>query len=219
MSNNSKPTTSEAKAKPSQKDSQKDVEEVRQRGKTIRTVIIVIVVLIIVSSPLWLCGGCAAIGALLPTSHDTGVEETSSESTDTSDDSSAASQTYEVGESVEFGDYIMQVATFEDPYITSDEYDLPEAGNRYIAVDVVYNNPTSSPIAYNPYDWQLFDGDGYSYTYDWMGKDPMLSSGNLNAGATVRGWLTFEVPEDATNFKLQFAPDMLSSDNIEFQLD
>lgn len=200
-------------------------EKIRQRGKTTRTLLIIGVVLLVLSSPLWLCGGCATIGALLPDSD----EDSSSSRVDSSDseedsdipteEGESIPDTYGIAEDVQLGDYVVQVASIEDPYVSTNEFYQPEEGFRYISVDVIYDNPSSSDtLDYNPYDWKLYDSDGYSYSHNWIGKEPMLSSGTLNPGGTARGWLTFEVPTTAANFKLQFTPSWWSSDNVEIQL-
>jgi len=66
---------------------------------------------------------------------------------------------------------------------------------------------------------QLIYDEGYNFetTYS-TDKKPRLSSGTLNPGGKVRGWLTFEVPENSKQFKLQFTPNFWDNDNLEVQL-
>ena len=129
-------------------------------------------------------------------------------------------QTFKIGDAIKLGDYIITITKTEDPYKSKNQYMGPESGNRLMAVEVLYeNNTADKSLDYNPFDWKLFDGQGYNYDSGFTdSKDPQLNSGTLNPGSKVRGWITFEVPTEAKDFKLQFAPSFLSSDNVEVQL-
>lgn len=138
------------------------------------------------------------------------------------DDSSSDSESSEepgINDKVKLDDYVVMVADIEDPYVETNEFLQPDEGNRYVAVEVVYENQTDDEsLDYNVYDWTLYDSEGYSYDPSFAAKDPDLGSGNVNAGDKVRGWITFEVGEDAEDFKIQFAPSWISDDNVEIKL-
>ncbi len=129
-------------------------------------------------------------------------------------------ETFKLGDAIKLGDYVVTATKLEDPFKSKNQYLGPKAGNRLVAVEVLYeNNTADKSLNYNPFDWKLSDSDGYKYD---MGitdsREPRLSSGTLNPAGKVRGWITFEVPVAAKEFKLQFAPSMLSNDNAEVQL-
>jgi len=114
------------------------------------------------------------------------------------------SKLFNVGEDIKLGDYIVTVNKIENPYREKNEFSQPEEGNKFIAVEVSYqNNTTDKTISYNTLDWKLFDGEGYNYESSWSAtKKPDLSSGDINPGSKVRGWITFEIPVKATDFKV-----------------
>ncbi len=71
----------------------------------------------------------------------------------------------------------------------------------------------------NPFDWTLSDSEGYNYQVNFFApKNPELTSGNLNPTKIARGWVTFEVREDANQLTAQFDPSFWSADNIEIEL-
>ena len=124
-----------------------------------------------------------------------------------------------VNDKILLGDYTITVTNYQ-AQVTPDKYSQPKSGFKYVAVEVLYeNNSSSTTISYNPYDWNLSDTDGYKYTSSWSSqKDPSLSSGDINKGSKARGWLTFEVPTTAVNFTIKFTPNMFSDENAEIQL-
>jgi hypothetical protein len=129
-------------------------------------------------------------------------------------------QIFKMGDSIKLGDYIINVTNIDNSYKAKNQYMQPKAGNKLVAIEVLYeNNTTDKSLDYNPFDWKLFDSQGYNFESGFTeDKDPRLSSGTLNPGGKVRGWITFEVPTDSKDFKMQFAPSFLSNDNVEVQL-
>ncbi len=71
-------------------------------------------------------------------------------------------------------------------------------GNRLIAIDVTQEG-TSQLDPFNPLYFALQDAAGYIYFPGFTDSAlaPSLSSGDLGAGQKVRGWVAFEVPENA----------------------
>ncbi|MBN1618471.1 DUF4352 domain-containing protein [Candidatus Dojkabacteria bacterium] len=144
------------------------------------------------------------------------------EDSDSSDDSSdnKSSETFKLGDRIEFGDYIVEINTFEDPYVETDEYLQPDAGNKCVAFEVEIENSTSGDsLSYSDYDFTLYDSDGYSYDSSWLcTKEPSLGTGEINAGKKVKGWVTFEVLEESEGFSVQYNPDWFSEENVEIEL-
>lgn len=127
---------------------------------------------------------------------------------------------FQVGEDIKLGDYVISINNVENPYVEKNQYSKPGEGNKFIAVEVSYQNNTSDKtISYNPFDWKLFDGEGYNYESSWTAsKKPDLSSGDINPGSKVRGWITFEVPIKSENFKIKFTPGFWDNANVEIKL-
>lgn len=138
----------------------------------------------------------------------------------TTEESKIEAQVFKLGETIRLGDYVVSVSKMEDPYKAQNQYTQPDSGNRFVAVEVVYENGTTDKsLDYNPFDWKLFDSEGYGFESSFMAdKEPRLSSGTLNPSGKVRGWLTFEVPQESKDFKLQFTPNFWDNDNVEILL-
>lgn len=186
------------------------------------------IILLVIGGILFLCLACCGIlmiagvaGNDSSDDHGTKIEDTQDEEETSTDDTSeevATTVKYKIGDRIEIGDYIITVNGTENPYIESKTYSQPDSGNKYIAVEVTYENETKDSISYNVYDWLLSDSDGYTYDQAWGSKEPNLSSGDLNPGEKVRGWVTFEVPETSTQYSIKFTPSIWSSDNAVIEL-
>ncbi len=127
---------------------------------------------------------------------------------------------FKQNERIKLGDYVVIAQSYTASHTGTNEFDQPKAGNKYVAVEVLYENYTSDKtISYNPYDWKLIDSEGYNYEYSFLGaKEPGLSSGDINPSSKVRGWLTFEVPTNSQEHVLKFTPSFWSNENIEIEL-
>ena len=149
----------------------------------------------------------------------TKVGDNSSTTISNSVTNTPVTKAFKVNDKIQVGDYTITVTAYEGQ-VTADKYSQPQSGNKYIAVEVLYENNTSSKIlSYNPNDWSLSDSSGYRYTYSWnTPKEPALHSGEINPGGKSRGWLSFEVPTSSTNYTLQFSAGLFSSENAEIQL-
>jgi len=129
-------------------------------------------------------------------------------------------QLFKINDEIKLGDYVVSVIGKEDPYKAKNQFMQPKAGNRLVAVEVVYqNNNKDKTLDYNQFDWKIFDSKGYNFESGMTdSKEPQLSSGTLNPSGKARGWVTFEVPDESKDFKIQFAPSFLSNENVEVQL-
>lgn len=91
---------------------------------------------------------------------------------------------------------ILEVDTAVD---TTGMASQPDAGNVLVAVLVEIEGLNPDGAAYGPEFFTLRDGLGVQeWSVSPFGVDPRLQSSNdLAPGDTVRGWVTFEVPEAA----------------------
>jgi hypothetical protein len=111
-----------------------------------------------------------------------------------------------VGRAVRSGDYELLVNSVVDPYTSRDEFSQPDAGNRYVVADVSITNVSSDTKDYNSYDFKLRDSDSFQYDSTYSDVQQALSSGSLLAGETIRGRLSFQVPQSAQLTRLVFEP-------------
>lgn len=173
--------------------------------------------------------GCCAVFVLVGASADldknegekTGEIEEVEDENDTERKSNGEDneiESFKIGDIVEIEENSITIVGIEDPYTDPSEYNQPESGMKYVAVEIIQENISEESTSYNPYDWKLFDFDGYGYDYTYSSKEPSFSSGTLSAGSKVRGWLVFPVLVESTDFKIQFTPNWLSNDVVEIEL-
>lgn len=77
------------------------------------------------------------------------------------------------------------------------EWEAPDAGMRYISIDVEVKNISKDVQSYHCWNYAIRDADNYVYDEFASGeKEPQLSSGDFSPGDIVRGWITIQLPED-----------------------
>ncbi|WP_322796606.1 DUF4352 domain-containing protein [Tepidiforma sp.] len=99
-----------------------------------------------------------------------------------------------LGETVDAGEVKVTVRAFEDPAQTSPRE--PGEGQRFVAIDVVVEGVSGDPSV-GAFDFSVQDRDGYVYPSSFGEREPALQMTQLAPGRQVRGWVTFEVPENA----------------------
>ncbi|MFZ5391988.1 MAG: DUF4352 domain-containing protein [Patescibacteria group bacterium] len=127
-------------------------------------------------------------------------------------------ETGEINELVELTDSAVKVS---DPVNSSDNNKIsPQAENRLISLKVYLENISEEEIDYNEDDLTLVDNvTGIAYKPTTNVIDPSLSGGTLQPGETVEGYVTFEVPKDATDLSLQYASENMVENNNKIQVD
>lgn len=79
----------------------------------------------------------------------------------------------------------------------------PKSGDRFVAVQVLYENTGTDTYDYNPFDWKLSDSAGFSYDTTFSGIGPELHAGTIQPGEKAQGYITYEVPTSSTGLKLK----------------
>jgi hypothetical protein len=117
-----------------------------------------------------------------------------------------------VGHSAQLTGVTVTVVSADLNATSSNEFIQPKPGNRFVAIEVLYENTGGGKVSYGTYDWKLVDGSGFSYSQSYTGKDPALQSGDLQAGEKARGFITYEVPQTAAGLVARgtFGSDRLS---------
>ena len=96
----------------------------------------------------------------------------------------------------------------QDPYagvLTNPGEPFP--GMRYVGVDVEVVNASDQPLSFADNAVSLRDDAGFSYRSGTIaGSEPALQGRALPGGERARGWVWFEVPEDATLTEILLVP-------------
>lgn len=121
-----------------------------------------------------------------------------------------------VGNAMQLTGGTVTVVSVDLNFVSTNEFAQPKAGNRFVVVEVLYENTGSDKITYNPFDWKMSDSSGFSYDQSFVGgREPSLHSGDLQPGEKARGFITFEVPQSAGGLVLKSS---LGDDNMNITL-
>ncbi len=102
------------------------------------------------------------------------------------------------GTSVDVGGYTLSVVGFELAPKPSVIY-KPPPGYKLVAVEVIVGNNKDDKMSVNPLNAHLVDTRGFVWQVELGGRDgKQLDSGEIGKGEKVRGWISFEIPTDAT---------------------
>lgn len=121
------------------------------------------------------------------------------------------------GEKITVGDY--QYITMVDAEYSTDGYSDffgPDEGNVIYAFLLEFEGIDPAGSSYNPLYFDL-EVDGVEYNSALLGgKEPTLSSGSLQPGATIEGWISFDAPL-ADEILLQYEPVLgLAGNRVEW---
>jgi hypothetical protein len=86
-----------------------------------------------------------------------------------------------------------------DPWVP-DDGSKPRDGYRFVALELLHENNTSGdvPVFVDAQLFTLTDKDRFVYApVPTGGVQPQLPSVQLDVGKKTRGWITFEIPENA----------------------
>lgn len=167
------------------------------------------------------CGGLAFFASMSKDKNEpTKVNESNTGTTNNTESGNDSTLSeFKVGDQVKLGDITFTVNESIDNYLSDNQFERPSAGNKFIAVDVkIDNNGNGSEYIYLS-NFNIQDASAYKYEAKWYEiKAPGLKSGDIAKGSSLRGWVTFEVPNDATGLKLSFSPGFWSSKEIKVKL-
>lgn len=120
------------------------------------------------------------------------------------------------GANNDFGDYYgdtlddydgrVSVSQWLDPWESDDGGQPAVAGNRLIAAEVTIENDTDAfPVYATSTSFKITDSEGFVFQTTTSRVQPTLAESLLlNPGEKTRGWVMFEVPEDAVIERLQY---------------
>ena len=127
-----------------------------------------------------------------------------------------AATTFEVGDIIEIGNLGLIVNEVSFP--AGDDFTQPDAGNKFIAVDLsITNNTNESQAISSLLQMNLKDGTGQLYDVDLIsqvasgGTSP---DGELAPGETLRGQVAYQIPVDAQDLVFVFDGDVFGSGKV-----
>lgn len=106
----------------------------------------------------------------------------------------------------------LEITNVEEGWSDFDEYNEPERGTQYIAVDITVTNVSDSNLILEPYGLSLIDNtglnNGRAYASAVEGADPVLTDDTpIAAGETFQGTVVFNLLLDMTPSAFMWQPD------------
>ncbi len=114
----------------------------------------------------------------------------------------AKNVTGRVGAPISLNAVTVSVVTADLNAKGGNEFVTPKPGNRFVTVQVLYEDSGTDAYNYNGFDWKLKDASGFSYTSTYADIGPELNSGSIRPREMARGFITYEVPVTATGLVL-----------------
>lgn len=110
-----------------------------------------------------------------------------------------------IGDRIRSGDLQLILHGVDDPFTTDDLVITAPAGRRWVATDVEVVNLSAAPVTLSTQGhFLLRDVTDARYGHATTGGGLPTVDGVLPVGATRRGTVVFEVPEDARDLRLSF---------------
>lgn len=132
----------------------------------------------------------------------------------------AAPTTYQLGDIISMGDMVLVVFGWDTP--PGDDFSQPDAGKKFVAVDLILVNQSESPISVSSLlQMKLKDATSQVYDVDLMASTAIAGSsidGEISPGERVRGQVGFQVPEDATGLVFVFDADVWGTGKVFVEL-
>ncbi len=125
-------------------------------------------------------------------------------------------ETY-LGDVVEAHGMLLAALTVEDPTTPGMFYKATE-GKKLVAVEIIVGNLSDEPLSVNPLNATLLDSEGFVYEPELAGRDGQIATVDLSYGEKVRGWIAFEMPEDALPASIKLAASIFSDDFVRANL-
>ncbi len=130
------------------------------------------------------------------------------------------SETFTVGDRVAIGDWQIEVHEFIDPYDDDNRFLGPDAGRRWVAVDVeVFNIGDQPRDVTSVFCFDLQDELNRNFDQELFADTKVdAPNGEVQPGESRRGTIVFEIPDDASGLRLNFKCQLLSTGSVTIQL-
>ena len=129
-------------------------------------------------------------------------------------------QVFAIGDLVELGDWQVRAHGVTDPVQSTNQFVTPAPGNRWVGVDVeVTNTGTDPQVVSSLMCFEVVDDQNRSYSMALTAEEGSTPpDGEVAAGASRRGTVTYEVPADAAGLRLTFKCDLFSTGSATIAL-
>jgi hypothetical protein len=143
----------------------------------------------------------------------------STEPDESSGGSSAAEpgsqEVFAIGEKAHTGDFDVVVHQVTDPWTSTNQFDTPQAGNRFVAVEVeVTNTGAEVQTISSLLGAELTDSLNRPWDAALAGVGLPSLDGDVQPGQARRGWMVFDVATDATGLTLRLKGNLTATGSL-----
>lgn len=131
----------------------------------------------------------------------------------TSDSNTAKKEsTAKADEKATIGEKWSIIVSQPSDYVSSNEFDKPDEGMKFVAVEVQYFNDSASSNSVDPSNLTLRDSEGHSYssTYNATKEPELKYDTTVTPRGTVKGFITYQVPTKASIISAVYANSSVS---------
>ena len=122
---------------------------------------------------------------------------------------------YHVGDILQTKD-LKIIYTASGDYHSDNSLMQPDAGKKYIFIELFCENNTQSDENISSYDFKCY-ADGYSCDSAYFSENEL--SATLSPGRSTSGRVYFSVPEDAADIQIEYEVDIISEEKVIFVFD
>lgn len=124
---------------------------------------------------------------------------------------------FSAGETARFGDFDVKITDVERNFIPENEFIRADEGNEFVALNLEVTNVTEEAEYIGSFEFELV-ANGVGKTPTFSDKTPSFESGSLQPGATTTGYVVYEIPEGASDLKLQYEGYTLLGGTVTYSL-
>lgn len=128
-------------------------------------------------------------------------------------------EVYAIGETAHTGQFDVVVHGKQDPWVSTNQFDTPPDGRRFVAVEATVTNTTDQPTGFSTLAGvELIDQLDRPWSVELAGYDlPQLDAVTVAPGEARRGWVVFSAPPDATDLRIRIKGNLTANGSV-FQL-
>jgi len=137
---------------------------------------------------------------------------------DAAQQSEGGQDVYTVGQTAHTGDFDVTLHQVTDPYSSSNPLERPQPNQRFVAVELeVANTGDAAQTLSTLLGTELTDSQNRPWDIALAGTDLPHLDGNVAPGEARRGWVVFDVAQDATGLRLRIKGNLTATGSL-FQL-
>lgn len=149
----------------------------------------------------------------------TTTEEATTTTTEEETTTTAAAPTqdvYAVGETAHTGVFDVTVHTVVSPWESGNQFEVPQPGHHFVAVEASLVNVDGSELE----TWssllgaEITDSLGRPWDIAFAGYELPTLDGDVGLGMTRRGWVVFEVADDAAGLLLRLSGNLTATGSL-----